>query len=260
MPIRRSSSLSIMTHLSNTASWLNNSLIGICASERPGMTSYYYDNPITRHVWRQAGEALALAERVILVGYSLPATDLVTSGMLGSHLASRKVPVVVINPEPEEVVERLLFNGIEKGAIEISGGTDCVRSFVSIAEKEAVRSLASTLGPALDRSPVMIAWSEATAAAVIGIQRGTSDPSIVELMAEQPTSIGQAARPRHGPEPQPIQGHVLRQELEVAATQVVAVFPSGGRRTVIDRAQWTTDTGFAGRWTILVPAGAPLSV
>ncbi|MGB3412452.1 MAG: hypothetical protein WBA45_14790 [Microthrixaceae bacterium] len=44
--------------------------------------SRFYSNPVVRQLWRDAGAALEKADEVHLVGYSMPATDLVTRGML----------------------------------------------------------------------------------------------------------------------------------------------------------------------------------
>jgi hypothetical protein len=48
--------------------------------------SPYYRNPITREIWLQAAESLRQADRVFVVGYSLPPTDLTFAGMLTDAL------------------------------------------------------------------------------------------------------------------------------------------------------------------------------
>ena len=66
----------------------------------------FYDVPLLREIWGQAARALAAAEQVRLVGYSLPATDLVTVGLLQENLAS-SADVVVVDARPFAIVERL---------------------------------------------------------------------------------------------------------------------------------------------------------
>ncbi len=48
--------------------------------------SAYFRNPIMSETWRRAADALRDAERVYLVGYSLPLTDLVSAGMIADAL------------------------------------------------------------------------------------------------------------------------------------------------------------------------------
>lgn len=61
--------------------------------------SAYYRNPITRQLWQDAYRALCSAKRISLVGYSLPLTDIVMSGMLRSAIekSDGQVMVEVVN-------------------------------------------------------------------------------------------------------------------------------------------------------------------
>ncbi|KRF22911.1 hypothetical protein ASG91_16185 [Phycicoccus sp. Soil802] len=90
--------------------------------------SAFYDNPITRQLWRNASEALSRADRVAVVGYSLPLTDLVTAGMLREALAGRRVTVDVVNPDAAEVKERLHALGVD-GDLPVHTGAECVANY-----------------------------------------------------------------------------------------------------------------------------------
>ena len=77
--------------------------------------SGFYDNPLMRQLWREARAALELSDRITIVGYSLPQTDIVFSSMLieaarhGAHQRRLRglSPLVlrVVNPNAK-VVQR----------------------------------------------------------------------------------------------------------------------------------------------------------
>jgi hypothetical protein len=96
--------------------------------------SAFYNNPVTRELWQSAARALRAADDVVLVGYSIPVTDLVTTGMLADTI-SKDTAVTVVNPCPESVVERLIDLGVAREQISTIEGKDCVQSFVEAAER-----------------------------------------------------------------------------------------------------------------------------
>jgi hypothetical protein len=57
--------------------------------------SAFYRNPISRELWRQAGDALRAATRVAFLGYSLPLTDLTVANMIASSLLGNEAEVLV---------------------------------------------------------------------------------------------------------------------------------------------------------------------
>jgi hypothetical protein len=48
--------------------------------------STYYNNRTLRALWMQAGQALKEAEELVLMGFSLPVTDLLVASMLNTNL------------------------------------------------------------------------------------------------------------------------------------------------------------------------------
>lgn len=74
--------------------------------------SAYYQYPYTRELWRTAFNALMDAERVSLVGYSLPPADLVMSGMLDQALSGKGVAVDIVNPDPKDLEARIRSLGV----------------------------------------------------------------------------------------------------------------------------------------------------
>jgi hypothetical protein len=126
--------------------------------------SSFYDNPVTKELWQSAARALKNAKRVALVGYSLPITDLVVSGMLADTIADSKDEVrqedvgvtdaemVVVNPYPSDITSRLQRLGVSPVRIrEVSGDSaivDFVEELELAAGEEAYRQL-ETLDPTL---------------------------------------------------------------------------------------------------------------
>lgn len=107
--------------------------------------SAFYGNPLTRELWQSAARALADADEVALIGYSLPATDLVTSGMFADTLAEETRVVVVVNPDPEPIVDRLTDLGVPRDNITSVNGDDCVEAYGDQLEQEFTPELDPTL-------------------------------------------------------------------------------------------------------------------
>ncbi|MGG5753649.1 hypothetical protein ACQ3I4_13645 [Zafaria sp. Z1313] len=97
--------------------------------------SPFYRNPITRHLWRDAAHALA-AERVSIVGYSVPMTDLTTASMLEHALgrldtanSANQIDVVDINASL--VKESLTALGVDESKIHLfEGVSDWVEDLI----------------------------------------------------------------------------------------------------------------------------------
>jgi hypothetical protein len=82
--------------------------------------------PVTRELWRRAAEALRAAERLVLIGYSVPHADHSVMGMLTEGLQGRDVRIEVVNPRSDEVMARLVRLGVPASAISSINGTDCI--------------------------------------------------------------------------------------------------------------------------------------
>lgn len=105
--------------------------------------SAYYSNLRTRWLWTQAAQALNEAERISLLGYSIPPADLVMSGMLAAAVHGHCVDLKVVNLKPDDPAQRLR----ELGATTVSelGGDDCMQSFVNSYRDQAAAELVQTL-------------------------------------------------------------------------------------------------------------------
>lgn len=137
--------------------------------------SSYYTNPMARQLWQDALDALQQARRIALVGYSLPITDSVSSGLLSRAMAHRDdLTVDVVNPDADEVGKRITALG---GPDETSGRlllTDSVSTYVGRLAERAQERVAEALlalhPPATHPGTVVVTWAAGVqpASAVVG--------------------------------------------------------------------------------------------
>jgi hypothetical protein len=97
--------------------------------------SAFYGNPLSRQLWQDAAEALRGADEVALLGYSIPLTDMVTSGMFSDALRATAARVTVVNPSPDAVRERLIDLGIDAGRIDSISGEGACEGYAVRLEK-----------------------------------------------------------------------------------------------------------------------------
>lgn len=143
------------------------------------------DNPLTRELWQRAASALGEASRVVLLGYSLPGTDLVVSGMLRERLTGHPVEVDVVDLDPGPIGRRLERLGVDPESIRCHDGDASIPDFVDALEMEACRTGARSLLDGWDdQVPLVVAVSEGLAGAVVGIRPSATDPREVELAIE----------------------------------------------------------------------------
>jgi hypothetical protein len=107
--------------------------------------SPYYTNPITRELWNRAATNLDCTKVIVLIGYSMPITDLVFAAMLRENVHAEvtgagRQRFIVVDLHPEMVRENLFKLGYEPLHIaeEFSGET-CVADFVSTWAKDPTK-------------------------------------------------------------------------------------------------------------------------
>jgi hypothetical protein len=122
--------------------------------------SSYYQAPIITQLWQEARQALRqLGARLHVVGYSLPITDLITSGMLRDaafNVRPHPVPVTVVNLDPDPVAARLAQLGAAEQLLRRIGS---VESFVDEYEQQAARDVVTQLRglkPATDDALLLV--------------------------------------------------------------------------------------------------------
>lgn len=212
----------------------------------------YYTNPVTRELWRRAGAAIASSERVALIGYSLPLTDLSVTGMLVDHLAE-EAELVIVNPDPGPVMASLARLGVEASRITAVDGQDAIATFVDELEAEVCASHARDLTSLDEDLPLIAAWSPGHGAAIVSLE---VDGDSAVLTAEPPNPDLDPFRARSGSDATPIHAAALRESAK-RATRIQVKWHSGAVQDVVQHAEIARETGYSTRWMAIVPAGGP---
>ena len=84
------------------------------------LKSDHLRNPVVRDIWRRASDALCVAKKVALLGYSLPPADRSFGEMVSEAVRGRDVDVDVVNPDPTPVVQQLLRLGVSKESVHVT--------------------------------------------------------------------------------------------------------------------------------------------
>jgi hypothetical protein len=111
--------------------WLLEDKVPLVVPPTSGKTGFF-NNETVRHQWRLAHQALQEADRIFVVGYSLPPTDLLTRFLL--QTGSRVETMMVVVNRDSSVVDRLR-RVLPKSKVE------------SIIQADALRRLAESLPP-----------------------------------------------------------------------------------------------------------------
>jgi hypothetical protein len=145
--------------------------------------SAYYRNPITREFWRQASDRLREADRVVVMGYSMPLTDLTFAEMFASSVGPQPVAVVVVDPNGDAVAARIESLRVARDRIRIVGSSDegPIATFVGDWVREVATGIGKSLrvGGELDH-PLLLMWGATVFAAVERISL-TADGMALEL-------------------------------------------------------------------------------
>jgi hypothetical protein len=237
------------------------------------LKSGYYANPITREIWQRAYSALSKANRITLMGYSVPQTDLSTSGMLAEALAGstgREVNIVDRELGGGEIPARLSqLSDFGVTTITEHSGSDAIPRYVghlvSAAAQEAVARL--TALEALRQAPLYVDWGEAgkyphavgQSAAIVEVEWDVERRTLV-LTSEQLDTVGVTTRSRSGDHESlsvlPAVADLILDRRN--ALRIALKVPGMSREiAVIDVVERAFDTGYGnGAWIQLVPAGA----
>lgn len=150
--------------------------------------SSYYDTQYLRGQWEMAATALSNAERVVLVGYSLPLTDVVVSNMFRRALGQSNAEIVLVNPDKMQVEANL--NALGVGSDRIVGRWDSVERYAEAGSIARSCDVARLLRHRLDStSPVTfrVFGSDATQYPISGVRPSEDSIDIVLGRNEAPT-------------------------------------------------------------------------
>lgn len=208
----------------------------------------YYRTPMLNQLWQDSREAIQRhALRLSLVGYSLPLTDLVTSGMLSDALADDS-HVEVVNPYPAPVVENLRRLGIEEISVQESA-REFAERYVETSCRELVSALRS--GDNLTGECLLLAGQSVADCRKVIETRCEGDE--LELVIERgiPPYVGTNVSPDGAEAPLALSSVLDR----LSGVERLSVLTSSGeKRPVIGIVSYLTATGAATRWQVLLTA------
>lgn len=143
--------------------------------------SDYYADPIASEMWAPAARRLRRAKRVVLVGYSLPATDTTFSNMLRESIQGSDCDVLIADLDPGPVFDRLLDLGIAQERILVGpSGAEAVpslvHSWIDSLGRSALMKLLNYRGPTRQ---LVLAWGDGTAYAPISDLEKNADGVLV---------------------------------------------------------------------------------
>lgn len=210
------------------------------------LKSSYFRSPVLRQTWQTAAAALRAADRVALLGYSLPLTDQVAAGLLSDSVRTG-TELMVVNPDPGPVVKSV------RRLTQIDAGVGrSIEHFASAFVDESSRLLAE-----------QIAESTATAVPSAGLQVGwslnlmaparhlTRRGKVVEIHVEgfsDPTPT----RSRDGRGPSVTLGALAG--LTASGDTLKVVSSDGFRSVIVGIDRFRTPDGASTHWQVLVPA------
>jgi hypothetical protein len=224
--------------------------------------STYYRNPLTRELWQQADQALKHASRISLIGYSLPAADLVMANMLRSAFDERNIRVDVVNPQPDELSQRLIGLGVSEESLVVTAGHDCVEAFTGTLCGEANAALIRQLGTEMLRdgpdAALAVAWGDSHGNNVLRvIELAQGDNNTLELILENAPPREGATAVRRAQDGTPIRdGYPTAEQLADTIgpySQLVAVDNRGAHKLISARQEGRT-AGASARWIMFTPA------
>lgn len=75
-----------------------------------------------KQLWWKAEESLTKTDKIIIIGYSFPKTDIKTDELFKSVVKKRTTlpEIIIINPNPESIVEKFVFDyGVSNEKIKV---------------------------------------------------------------------------------------------------------------------------------------------
>lgn len=221
--------------------------------------STYYQAPLITQLWQEAHQAMQQQDaRLHVMGYSLPITDLVTSGMLREAAFARRpdlVPTTVVNPDPGPVVSRLRNLGAAQDTLHVH---ESIPAFIDEYEQIVARDLVSELRELrleTDDALLLVGTKMNKADKVVGFEY-VSDGLLRLHLEDHPA--GHRGITVQGPsDPRTMTMSDLMGQLHRQAVDRIGV-RRGDRpydSVIIGAASHQTNLGAgSGRWQILIPS------
>lgn len=142
--------------------------------------SGYYRSQITHFLWQQPAAALTTADRVAVLGYSLPLTDNAAASMLSGTVARTSARVDIVNPDADNVLANIAAVGCEPARLHTWDGMSCIADYVDHRSDEIARQFARRLTSLIRPSDnLAFAWSTAQRAQVDYVRLENDDRDLV---------------------------------------------------------------------------------
>lgn len=221
--------------------------------------SPYYRNPITRQLWSSARDGLAAADRVVLLGYSLPTMDFVACGLL-RHSIKENATIHVVNKKPDPVRASLIRLGFDAQRIRTYAGPDCIRDYVDELVVPRSRTLPRSLLDAnLSESlPILVSSAPWRGHVALRAER-TAGRAIITV--EQDRADATYLHRRLDSAPDPLTLGDLRAVIRRSEEGELAVRYPWNETTspLISHQRLHAMTGYSNEWLALIPSGGPAS-
>lgn len=212
------------------------------------LKSTFYANPLSTALWQKAADAIRQADELMLVGYSLPATDLVVRGMIRENLQPG-ARVVVVNPDAASVSSQLKGCGVSEEQIDVIDGDNCVATMVDRLELDASRLVGEELRkhPG-DQVPCVVEFGNQLARVIASDMDGETLALNCEAAQAQPNVLGP-----EGSTPMTVAD--IKNKLERSRSPAVLARIEGtGSTYVVSHGSLFQQTGLSQEWCVLATA------
>ncbi len=214
------------------------------------LKSAFFRNPIMHENWRSAAVALRKADRVSLLGYSMPLTDLISSGMISECLTDRTVDVLVVNKSPQRVVDSIRSATQIEATVNVSI-PDFADEFVKQTSQRLAHQILTGSGEVPADTGVLVGWARDLMSVAVDVRRVGNTVEVITGQFDDPNPT----MPRDAGGPLitlPMLAATLSPEDEL-----VAVFPNARRSVLVGLDAFRVPGGASSRWQVLVPAEDP---
>jgi hypothetical protein len=219
--------------------------------------STYFKTPLLTQLWQNARYALSRPTvRVGLVGYSIPPTDLVTSGMIRETLANRENPdsvfIDIVNPKPGPVRQNLQILGIDPTRIaEVQSVPAFVDQYVARAADELVEAFRRRAKSENSEGLLLTGTDVEHSRKVVGFGSVVDGELEIAVEDSEPPYTGPNIAPI-GKAPALSLRDLLCQLEDSSIRRLVVVTRGEARRPVVGAADYVRNTGPGdGRWQVL---------
>jgi hypothetical protein len=192
--------------------------------------SAFFANPITRQLWRTAAQGLAMCDRIVVIGYSVPPTDIVASAMLVDAQRINDACIDVVNPDPDPVIQHLVTDaGVPARQVRLAASS--CEEYVDQLERQVSLDAGNAIQFTLRVSrPLAVAGMAGQVRPVLGLRRVGGE---VHLDVAEPVTREEGLDTGSW-----IKSNCLIEVLEQSGAEHMSVVINGENALVIDHYVW----------------------